>query len=371
MKLTLVLLMTVAAVFGPARAARACGGGVVSTPIATTIGADAQRIVISVHGGVTEVVTQIGVPATSADYGVLIPVPGEPTLDATPVMSAELDVLFSSTAPSIGTHADNGFSCGCPLASGSDSSKGGVEPPPDTQVSEPVAIGPVTAVTLTASTGDAINAWLADNGFVIQPADQSIVSAYAGTGRYFIAIRRNDTAVDAGATSIGVHFTLAGDQRGLPLRFARIGAAASVGFTVLVVADDVVGPAAPFATLTLNDLSRATIRGTGYAAAMSEAIALHDNHAFVIEGVRTADDFRYSRIESLRALIPTGATLTRLSTLLPATALDADVTLDQPWAGPAPSIITVQRGRAPGDPKLAFAFAAVALAAIARRRPRR
>ena len=113
MKLILASLVSIAAVLASARAARACGGGVVSTPIAGTIGADAQRIVISVHGGVTDIVTQIGVPATTAEYGVLIPVPGEPTLDATPVKSAELDTLFSATAPSVRLSVpDDGGGCG-------------------------------------------------------------------------------------------------------------------------------------------------------------------------------------------------------------------------------------------------------------------
>ncbi len=122
-------------------------------------------------------------------------------------------------------------------------------------VSRPVTIGPVTAVSLTADTGDAINAWLADNGFVVPTGDQSLVDAYAGTGRYFIAIRRSDTAATGGATSVGVHFTLAGDERGLPLRFARLGAATTVAFTVFVAADSVVAPSSPFAALTINDLS--------------------------------------------------------------------------------------------------------------------
>ena len=97
------------------------------------------------------------------------------------------------------------------------------------RVSEPVAIGPVTAVTLTADTGDAVNAWLADNGFVIPAADQALVADYAGPGRYFIAIRRSDTAATQVPSSVGVHFTLAGDQRALPMRFARLGAAPTVG----------------------------------------------------------------------------------------------------------------------------------------------
>ena len=91
MTLRLALLVSI---IGAARAAHACGGGVVTIP-SGTIAADAQRILISVHGGVTDVITQIGVPETTANYGVLIPVPGEPTLDAKPVPSSELETLFS------------------------------------------------------------------------------------------------------------------------------------------------------------------------------------------------------------------------------------------------------------------------------------
>ena len=230
------LTFTCGSMFVSVRAARACGGGVVASTQAGTLGADAQRIFISVRGGMTDVITQIGVPQTTADYGVLIPVPSEPTLDATPVASADIDRLFARTAPTIVVQAsdDDGGGCGC------GSTKAG-SPSGAAQVSQPVTIGPVTAVTLTADTGAAINTWLVDNGFALPGSSQSIVNSYAGPGRYFIAIRRSDAAASGGPTSVGVHFTLAGDERGLPLRFASIGAADRVSFTVLVAADEVVG----------------------------------------------------------------------------------------------------------------------------------
>src|SRR5689334_13651388 len=119
MRPSLALFLVFDAALAISRPARACGGGVVTLP-AATVGDDAQRILISVQGGMTDVITQIGVPATTADYGVLIPVPGQPTLDATPVSSAELDTLFSATAPQIYSFSDGGGGgCGCPLAAGS------------------------------------------------------------------------------------------------------------------------------------------------------------------------------------------------------------------------------------------------------------
>jgi hypothetical protein len=379
MNLRLALLLTAtAALLARSGAARACGGGVVTTTEAGTVGADAQRILISVRGEITDVITQIGVPRTTADYGVLIPVPGEPTLDTTPVASADIDKLFARTAPRIVVRASDGGDdgIGCAIGCGSGATKGGIgDPlPGGAQVSEPVTIGPVTAVTLTADTGDAVNAWLGESGFALSAEGQALVAAYAGAGRYFIAIRRSTTAATGAPTSVGVHFTLAGDQRGLPLRFARLGAGVSVGFTVLVAADAVVAPSPPFAALTLTDLDPAQLRGSGYAGALAVALADHGHHAFVIEGTWTSATLMNDSNgwPSLRPFIAAGQAVTRLSTLVPAAALDTDVVFDQPFTGPVPEQVIVQR-TAPREqqPRLALGAVLLALAAVASRRPRR
>jgi MYXO-CTERM domain-containing protein len=370
MRLNLALLLIIGSMFASARAARACGGGVVASTQAGTIGADAQRIFISVRGAMTDIVTQIGVPRTTADYGVLIPVPSAPTLDANPVASADIDKLFARTAPTIVVQAsgdDGGSGCGC------GSVKGGSNPSGAAQVSQPVTIGPVTAVTLTADTGAAVNIWLADNGFTLSASSQSIVSSYAGTGRYFIAIRRSDTAASGGPTSVGVHFTLAGDERGLPLKFAGIGAANAVGFTILVAADEVVGPSAPFEALTLTDLDANILRSTGYYSAIASRIANQGGRAFLIEGSWTGAELADGDWPSLQPFIDAGQQLTRLSTVIRSLDLDTDVVLNQPFAGTAPRERIVQRTRGPEDsPKLALGLAVLAFAAVgARRRPER
>src|SRR5262245_15745661 len=185
MRFTLALLL-IMGTLAPTRAARACGGGLVSTH--GTVGADAQRIIISARDGTTDVITQIGVPATTADYGVLLPLPSEPTLDSTPIASADIDKLEKGTAPSISRFDNHAGGipvpdCGC----GSDKGGANVGGDSGVRVSQPVAIGPVTAVTLTADTDAAIISWLYDNDFVLAPADQALVASYAGPGRYFIA----------------------------------------------------------------------------------------------------------------------------------------------------------------------------------------
>jgi len=343
-------------------AARACGGGLVSTQ-GSLVNENVQRIFISVRGGNTDVVTQVGVPSTTADYGVLIPTAAQPTLDSTPVASSELDNLDHQTAPQImmsASDANEGFGCSCPtLGGGSTKSNTGGAP---AEVSTPVAIGPVTAVVITGDTGDAINAWLAQNGFMIPAASQSIVDAYAGPGRFFIAIRRNDTAAIGGASSVGVHFTMPGDQRALPLGFARLGAADTVAFTALVAADQVVVPAAPFEALTLDDLSGPVIRSSGYARAMQDAVSARGGRAFVIEGSWTGSSLGLGG--TIGGLIAPDSWVTRLSTILPAASLSGDALLNQTYAGSVPRTRYVE-GEASHAP---VGFAMMALLVLRRRR---
>ena len=369
--LALLVIVMMGLLFPAARAARACGGGLV-TAQPGTVGADAQRIIISARDGVTDVITQIDVPKTTANYGVLLPLPSEPTLDSTPVASADIDNLDRQTAPRLIPFDNNEGGipvpdCGCGSTKGG-ANTGGSEP--GVRVSAPVAIGPLTAVTLTADTGDAINGWLADNGFVIPAADQSLVADYAGPGRYFIAIRRSDIGATLEPSSVGVHFTLAGEQRGLPMRFARLGGAPTVAFTVFVAAYTVAAPADPFAALTLDDLDRGTLNTTGYADAVSKAVSAHGNHAFVLEGSWSVPTVPGAIGPSLAPFMNARQTLTRMSTRVPVSALDADVALDQIYSGPVPNQRVTQRtsGR---HPRAAFTFAGFALAAIVRRRPRR
>src|SRR6478735_7058337 len=84
----------------PSAAALACGGGGVTSKVGVTT--NAQRIFMSVRAtGTTDIVAQIAVPKTTADYGVLIPVPDEPTLDSEPVSAEDLNALDKATAPVI------------------------------------------------------------------------------------------------------------------------------------------------------------------------------------------------------------------------------------------------------------------------------
>jgi hypothetical protein len=351
----------------PAPSARACGGGVVS--IQGQVGADVQRIVLSVRDGTTTVVTQVAVPNTPADYGVIIPVPSRPTLDPEPVPAAELQALDQATAPRLVRLDDSDGGCGCPLPT-AGSAKAGSGGPDRVQVSPPVDIGPVTAVTLSADSGSAIAEWLATNGFTVPEAQRSLLDAYAGPGRHFIALRRNDRAI-GGATSVGIRFSLAGDERALPLRFARLGAASQIAFTVFVATSSsaAVAPELPFTALTLNDLDEDTLRASGYRAAVVAAVAARNGRAFVLEGAIDIGTLRARGAlgAKLGTVLANGQRLTRLTTVVAAESLNQDVALTAPVSVEIPTARTISasRGAAPG------ALAAGTLLLLLGRRRRR
>jgi len=320
----------------PATAA-ACGGGGMTT-VSGGVVANAQRVILSARrDGTTDTVVQVSVPRTSADYGVLIPVPSEPTLDNEPVSASDLDALDQQTAPHIYKRTAGGgsgtFDCGCGSANDDDSSADG--PIRGVSVSSPVEIGPVTAVSLTADDADAVNGWLADNGFVIPDERLALLDQYVSAGRYFIAIRRSDSATSSSASSIGIHYTLKGDHRLLSLAFARLGAAPTVSFTVFVARPSRVGPSAPFQALSLADLDADLLRADNYSGAVQSAVKAHGAQAFVLESATyfTALEARAPGISThsvLRRIFDNDSTITRMSTVLAAD----DLTQDASFFGP-------------------------------------
>lgn len=328
----------------PAAHAAACGGGVVARESASPA-ADAQRIFLSFHNDTTDVVTVVKVPAGADEVGLLIPVPMVPTLDPAPVPIAELDALVRATDPEIliSQRSDDsgGVGCGCPIAA---SSKDGtaVAQPDRVQIGPATVIGPVTAVVLDAGAPGALDAWLRDNGLVIPPEQQGLITGYSAPGRAFVAIRRTPgTASPSGqmVTSVGVHMTLPGDQRSLPLRFARLGAGPEVGFTVFVAAATGVAASLPWETVTIDALDATSLRSSGYSAALRTTVAAHASRAFVAERRAAIATLTTSGAlgPKLAALTMPGQILTRLSTRLPAAALTEDVDFTVPQSDAVPS----------------------------------
>ena len=325
------------------RPSAACGGGGVTTSVESGVVADTQRVVLALHDeGTTEVrteiVAQIGVPAAGADYGVLIPVPGTPTVDNSPISTDDLDELDRATAPTLiiqqpdtSDDSGGGCSCGSDTKGDDDSGSGTLVASDNVSVSAPVNVGPATVVVLAADDPSALGDWLDENGFAIPSDQQSLVDVYVENGYQFIALKRSDDAAPDGPTSIGLHYTLEGDHRQLSLAFARLGAAPHVAFTVFVASQHLVAPSDGFETLTLNHLDAGVLRTKGYSAAVGAAVAQAGAHAFVVESTLgppiSADVSREFR-ELLGINASPYNSLTRMSTVVAADALDADVRVD-------------------------------------------
>lgn len=323
------LCLSVAAVPSPARA---CGGLVSSDG---TLGSDAQRAFYAVRDDRTELVVQLYVPQGGKGYGALLPVPVQPTLDPTPVAAADLDALEADTRPRIiDTTVSGGGGIGCGSAA-SDRALGGASNG-GVIVGDTVAIGPLTAVSLSAQDGTALATWLGQNGFTLPAAAQRVADGYAGPGRWFVALKRNDTPTSR--SSIGVHLTLPGDQRGFALRMAGISVATKASFTIFVAAPAGVAPALPFSGVTLTALDR-TLAQQSYAAAVEQAVQARKGRAFVLEGV-----FNSTALPaSLAALTKPGSKVTRLSTVLQA----ADLSEDVAFTAAAPESVPVVLAAAP------------------------
>jgi hypothetical protein len=309
----------------------ACGGGGVTSASRVEMGS--QRIIMSVRAnGTTDMIAQVTVPHTTADYGVLIPIPSEPTLDDRPVSSSELDSLARATAPriEIQSDGDSGIGCGCGSAEGGNAgSRSGVI------VSDSVNIGPLVAVSLKGDNPDAVGVWLNGHGFRLPSSDAETLARYVHAGAYFIAIRRSESAAQGGPTSVGIHYTLQGDHRMLSLGFTKIGAQPTLALTLFIAAPQAIGPSAPFAAMTLNDLDPNYLQSQDYLGAVHAAVRSRGSKAFVLEGT-TSKSSVTDYAPGIAEFMDDGAVVTRATTVVDSARLSEDVVFGTPFPGTIP-----------------------------------
>lgn len=341
-----------------------------------------QRVFLSVRADkTTDIVVQLDVSGT-ARYGALLPLPSEPTLDTEPVSSRELDAVDELTRVTFSSFEEDssGESSGCGSSlDGYGAPNGGVDS--SVTVQSFATIGPVQAIVLKADSGAALAGWLDENGFVVGAGDQAILDQYVGGSRHFIAFKRADDQAPSGHDSLGVHFTLKGDERGYPLRMAKIGAASELAITVFVAAPLGVAPGSPFQALTLGDLGpvdgydEASI-ATSYGEAIRAAVKKAGSKAFIVENVASdAAAIDAARSPRLRSLVDSGSMITRLTTILDRETLDSDVAFTAP--APADVIDEKELGKGvdaspkvPVRPALILPMLAPALLALRNRRRR-
>jgi hypothetical protein len=136
-------------------------------------------------------------------------------------------------------------SCQCANGFGGSSSGGGAASAAD--ASAPVTVlsqqtvGPYDTVQLQSTDPNALNTWLAANGYVVPNGFQPTIAAYVSEGFDFLALK---LAPGQGVSAMRpVRVTTPGAGLSLPLRMVAAGTGATVGVTLWVVADGRYEPA--------------------------------------------------------------------------------------------------------------------------------
>jgi hypothetical protein len=199
-----------------------------------------------------------------------------------------------------------------------------------------VNIGPVVAVSLTGDNADAVGAWMTEHGFLLPSADAETLARYVSAGSYFIAVRRSESAASGGPTSVGIHYTLQGDHRKLSLGFTKIGAPPMLAFTLFIAAPQAIGPSAPFAAITLDDLDATLLRNSDYKGSVQVAVSSHDSKAFVLEGTTSKSDLPPT-VSGITQFMDDGAVITRATTVMASSQLSDDVVFATPFKGNIPN----------------------------------
>lgn len=336
-----------------ARPARALGAGVFS--VGGDVVADTHMLFIAVGRERTEVVEQVTVPRATSDFGLLIPVGAEPTVDAQPIPVDALQALDARTAPRVLVQHTGACTRSVSVTTA------------DVMSRAPAPLAMVEPLGVPGANRDFARAWIVMSAFVLTPEARAVLDEYSGPGRAFVGVRRTDARADGGPSTLGVHFSVPGDARELSLRLIGLGAAPAVAFTILVVAPAASAPAPPFAGLTLDQIDRASLGSQGYAPAVEQAAVTHGGRTFVIELVTPVVPELLP--PPLERLTDAGQplVLTRLSAVLARDALTEDARLDGAGPSQVPTSITLAALRAPSALTVAGGLVVVAF----RRRSRR
>jgi MYXO-CTERM domain-containing protein len=227
------------------RPASACGG-CFQPPSQTASDITDELMLLTVSPAQTTLYDQIKYAGNPASFAWVLPIHG--TVDvglSADVLFASVDAITQTTIQSPPLNCPVPAACqghslgrgGPTSASGNDNGSGGGGPPqtPPVTVIKSENVGPYETVQLSTTDPNALNAWLATNGFAIPAGEQSTLGAYVSEGFNFLAMKLQP---GQGVQSMRpVRVTTTGASLALPLRMAAIGTGATVGITIWVVAD--------------------------------------------------------------------------------------------------------------------------------------
>lgn len=231
--LGLCLAVPLVSLVMPAGEAQACGGCFVQQSENTQV--SGHRMVLSISSTQTTLWDQITYDGDPSEFAWVLPIKGQVEI------GTSSDLLFGTLenatqvqifSPQINCPTGN---CGAPTADGgfgnsaSSSTGGGV-----TVIAQEV-VGPYETVQLQSSDPNALNQWLANNGYSIPSDIQPVISAYVGEGFNFLALR---LVPGQGIDSMRpVRVTTPGASAQLPLRMVAAGTGAVTPISLWVIGE--------------------------------------------------------------------------------------------------------------------------------------
>jgi MYXO-CTERM domain-containing protein len=225
----------------PAIACGACFHGPVDVSADSTV-VNEHHMVFAVSKTQTVLWDQIRYSGNPKDFAWVLPVrPGTKVEISNDAFIKALDAFTAPVVlqpvPPPGNGKAPAFSCSC----GSEDSEATFVQTTDAGASNPVnvvtdiVVGPYEAVTLHATDGQSLNAWLASHQYEVPNGFQPTIDAYVKEGFDFIALR---LLPNTGIQSMRpVRVVTKGADTTLPLRMVAAGVGAKVGLVLYVIGE--------------------------------------------------------------------------------------------------------------------------------------
>lgn len=217
--------------------ADACGACVVPATDPTVV--TGHRMALSISPDQTVLWDQIQYAGDPAEFAWVLPVKEGAKIEV--ASDAFFEALEAATTvqviqPTVTCDQPFSFGCGSALESaGADFAGEGTGGGPAVDVIHRGTVGPYSTVTLSTDTPGALNTWLTEHNYNIDPSQQPIIDAYVAEGFDFIAIR---LLPDKGVREMKpVRVVTPGANPTLPLRMVAIGTGPTVAITLFVIGE--------------------------------------------------------------------------------------------------------------------------------------
>ncbi len=299
MKRTALLPVLGAFLFGPPRAAEACGGFFCNNQPIDQAG-EKILFIVDEDGGEVTAHIQIQYAGEASDFSWVVPVVAPPTFD---VGSDEIFTrLLPPTTPVHRVESSSRGNCNpCPSGADADAdSDGDIDYDTDTQtdsdsgggveILDTGIVGPFETVTLASDDPAALETWLVENGYDVPATAGPIIAAYVSADFYFVGLKLTKDAETGDLRPIVLHVPTTTPC--IPLRLTAIAATPDMPVYAWVLGDSR-AVSTNYYDVVPNDV---LIFGgvLDYPEAAKAAIDAAGGRAFVTDFAGASSDYRYT-----------------------------------------------------------------------------